>query len=67
MALKEDIQAAIAEITSAADNIAADLDRIAEQVSGGLTEAEATEVQGQLSALATKMRGLADRNPEPEA
>lgn len=64
MATKQQIQTVIDEITASAANISADLDRIAEQVSGGLTAIEADEVVGQLTTLSANLKTIADRNPE---
>jgi len=65
MATKQQIQQVIDEITASAANISADLDRIADQVSGGLTEAEADDVVSQLTNLSSTLKTLADKNPEP--
>lgn len=64
MPTKQEFQDAINEITSATDNIAADIDRLAQQAEGGLSAADATDFVNQLKAVGTKLREVADKNPE---
>jgi hypothetical protein len=65
MPTKQDFQNAIDEIKSAADNIAADIERLASQAEGGLSAEDATDFVSQLNETATKLRAVADKNPEP--
>jgi hypothetical protein len=64
MPTKEEFRAAIDEIKSAADNIAADIDRLAEQAEGGLSPADATAFVDELKAVGTSLRAVANKNPE---
>jgi uncharacterized protein YoxC len=80
MAKADDIQAQVATVRSGVaaiggslGNITADIERIKQQLSGGLTAAEAdaaiaelTSLQTQVNAVATAAANLAASNPEPE-
>lgn len=67
MATKQDFQQALADVTSALDNIAADITRLTDQLqNGGLTEAEEGEIFTQLRAVADRAKQIADTTPEPE-
>lgn len=61
----DEILAQVAGIDAATNNIAADLDRLAAQVAGGLTAAEADSVVAGLQVAADKLKAIADINPEP--
>lgn len=54
----------IAGINDSTNNIAADLDAIAGGITGGLTADEADSVIAQLNDAATKLRAVADINPD---
>lgn len=60
----DDIRAAIDEIKSAAENISADIDRLASQAEGGLTADEATAFVSELRDLGTTLRTVADKTPD---
>lgn len=60
----DDIRAAIDEIKDAAQNISADIDRLASQAEGGLTAEEATGFVEELRTVGTQLRAVADKNPE---
>lgn len=60
----DEIKADTALINENLTNLSADLDRIASQIEGGLTEAEATAVAADVKDLAARTKALADRNPE---
>lgn len=67
MATKQDFIDALAEVTSSLENIAADIQRLTDQLAtGGLTDAEEQEVFAQLRAVADRAKAIADTNPEPE-
>jgi predicted nucleic acid-binding Zn-ribbon protein len=59
------INAQLAGINDATNNIAADLERLADQIKGGLTAAEADTVVASLQVAADKLKAIADINPEP--
>lgn len=61
----DEILAQVSGINDATNNIAADLERLAEQITGGLTSAEADSVVAGLTAAADKLKAIADINPEP--
>lgn len=65
MPTKEEMRAAIDEIKSAADNIAADIERLANQAEGGLSAEDATAFVDELRTVGTQLRAVADKNPEP--
>lgn len=65
MATKEQFQQAFTEITASIDNIAADIQRLTEQLeTGNLTDAEETEIFNQLRAVADRAKAIADATPE---
>lgn len=73
-ALSERLAAAHTEISDSLTNLADDVRRLTEGMTptGGLTEAEATEVFSaleakatQIEAVAAQIRSLADQTPEP--
>lgn len=65
MATKEQFQQALADVTAALDNIAADITRLTDQLqTGGLTDAEETEIFDQLRAVADRAKVIADTTPE---
>lgn len=67
MATKTDFQQALADVTAALDNIAADITRLTDQLqNGGLTPAEETDIFDQLRAVADRAKTIADVTPEPE-
>lgn len=61
------INAQLSGINDATNNIAADLERLASQVAGGLTAEEADTVVTSLQTAADKLKAIADINPEPTA
>lgn len=58
------INAALSEINESTNNIAADLDRLAGQISGGLSAEEADSVVAQLKTTSDKLKEIAAKNPE---
>lgn len=58
------INAQLAGINDATNNIAADLERLAGQITGGLSSAEADAVVASLQVAADKLKAIADINPE---
>lgn len=65
MATREEFQAALAEVTTALDNISADITRLTDQLAnGGLTQAEQEEVYDQLRAVAERAKSIAAVTPE---
>jgi glutaredoxin 2 len=67
MASKQDFQQALADVTSALDNIAADITRLTDQLAqGGLSEADEQEVFNQLRAVADRAKTIADTTIDPE-
>lgn len=60
----DEILPILGEINEATNNIAADLDRLADQAEGGLTPEEATSVVTQLRSAADALKAVAARNPE---
>lgn len=65
MATKEQFQQALADVTAALDNIAADITRLTDQLqNGGLTPAEETDILDQLRAVADRAKTIADVTPE---
>lgn len=63
----DQILSLIAGINDSTNNIAADLQRIADGLAGGLTAEEATNVIEKLTAAATQLKAVADLNPETPA
>jgi len=55
----------LSAINESTNNIAADLDRLAEQITGGLTAAEADSVVNQLKTTSEQLKAIAAKNPEP--
>lgn len=67
MATKAEFQQALADVTSALDNIAADITRLTDQLqNGGLSDADETEVFNQLRAVADRAKTIADTTVDPE-
>lgn len=60
----DEILAQVSGINDATNNIAADLERLAGQISGGLSAAEADSVIADLKTAADKLKAIADINPE---
>jgi archaellum component FlaC len=58
------INSVLAEINESTNNIAADLDRLAGQISGGLTAAEADSVVAELKTTSDQLKAIAAKNPE---
>jgi len=58
------INSVLAEINDSTNNIAADLDRLAGQISGGLTAAEADSVVAELKTTSDQLKAIAAKNPE---
>lgn len=67
MSKLDDINALVSGINDSTNNIAADLERIAGTLVGGLTSAEADSVVAELQTAADKLKAVADINPEPTA
>jgi hypothetical protein len=66
MPTKAEFEQALAEVGTALDNIAADITRLTDQLSGGgLTDAEEQEIFTQLRAVADRAKAIADTTPEP--
>jgi methyl-accepting chemotaxis protein len=61
----DQIKEQLSGINDATNNIAADLERLAGQISGGLTAEEADSVVADLTATASKLKAIADINAEP--
>lgn len=67
MPTKAEFEAALQEVTSSLDNIAADITRLTDQLAnGGLTPDEEQEVFTQLRAVADRARAIADVTPETD-
>jgi glutaredoxin 2 len=67
MATKQEFQQALADVTSALENIAADITRLTDQLqNGGLSAADETEVFNQLRAVADRAKTIADTTVDPE-
>ena len=65
MALVDELKAELVKANDATNNIAADIVRLNERLAAGtLTEAEATEIRNELSALAVRLEGVAAVTPE---
>lgn len=64
-----DIQQAIARINDATNNIAADIVRLKERISTGLSQADVDAIQAQLQNAATALEAVANdpENPDPQA
>lgn len=64
---KLEFQQALADVTSALDNIAADITRLTDQLAtGGLSDADEQEVFTQLRAVADRAKSIADTTVDPE-
>lgn len=61
----DEIKEQLAGINDATNNIAADLDRLAGQISGGLSAEEADSVVADLKSTSDKLKAIAAINPEP--
>jgi hypothetical protein len=61
----DQIKEQLSGINDATNNIAADLERLAGQIAGGLSEAEADSVVAELKTTADKLKAIADINAEP--
>ena len=67
VATKQDFQQALADVTSALDNISADITRLTDQLAqGGLSEADEQEVFTQLRAVADRAKTISDTTIDPE-
>jgi ABC-type transporter Mla subunit MlaD len=67
MASKAEFQQALADVTSALDNIAADITRLTDQLAnGGLSDADEQEIFTQLRAVADRAKSIADTTIDPE-
>jgi len=67
MPTKAEFQQALADVTAALENIAADITRLTDQLSqGGLTDAEEQEIFTELRAVADRANSIAATTPEPE-
>jgi methyl-accepting chemotaxis protein len=58
------IKAELSAINESTNNIAADLDRLAGQISGGLTAEEADSVVADLKSTSEQLKAIAAKNPE---
>lgn len=58
------ILAELSVINESTNNIAADLDRLANQIAGGLTAEEADSVVTQLKTTSEQLKAIAAKNPE---
>jgi chromosome segregation ATPase len=58
------IKAELSAINESTNNIAADLDRLADQITGGLTAAEAESVVSELKSTSEQLKAIAAKNPE---
>lgn len=58
------IRAELSAINESTNNIAADLDRLANQISGGLTAEEADSVVAELKSTSDQLKAIAAKNPE---
>jgi methyl-accepting chemotaxis protein len=58
------IKAELSVINESTNNIAADLDRLAGQISGGLTAEEADSVVAELRTTSDQLKAIAAKNPE---
>ena len=60
----EEIQAQIEAIQAAADNIAADITKLTDTITGGLTAAEAEGVVSKLTGIAENLKAISEITPE---
>lgn len=68
MASITDFQQALADVSAALDNIAADITRLTDQLqTGGLTAEQEQSIFDQLRAVADRAKSVADITPEPLA
>lgn len=58
------IRAELSAINESTNNIAADLDRLAGQIAGGLTAEEADSVVAELRTTSDQLKAIAAKNPE---
>jgi methyl-accepting chemotaxis protein len=58
------IRAELSVINESTNNIAADLDRLAGQITGGLSAEEADSVVADLRATSEQLKAIAAKNPE---
>jgi hypothetical protein len=58
------IKAELSVINESTNNIAADLDRLAGQIAGGLTAEEADSVVAELKTTSDQLKAIAAKNPE---
>lgn len=59
-----DLKAALDAISAAADNIAADVTNLKNQIAVGMTPAQVAEVQAQADGLVSRLKGIADETPD---
>lgn len=65
MATKAEFQQALTEVTTALENISADITRLTDQLSqGGLSDADEQEVFSQLRSVADRAKQIADATLE---
>lgn len=62
MAKVDDLKAELVAANEATNEIASDLDALIARLAGGLSDAEATEVQGQITALKEKLQSVAAKH-----
>ena len=63
----DEIKAQLSDINDATNNIAADLDRLAGIINGGLSAEEADSVVADLKTTSEKLKAIAAINPEAPA
>lgn len=64
MSKADDLKAQIARIDAATDNIAADVRNLTAQITTALTDAQVTEIQTGLEAVAVKLEATAAETPD---
>ena len=64
-----ELKAALKKIDTATDNIAADIQRLKEKVTTGMSDADVAEVQADADRIASRLEGIAadPDNPDPAA
>jgi hypothetical protein len=60
----DEINEVMSEINESTNNIAADLDRLADQAEGGLSAEEATSHVANLRSTSQQLKAIASKNPE---
>lgn len=65
--IKQQLDALKAQISEGLENIAGDITRLSESLTGGLSEDEAEDVKAGFQAIADRVKSIADVTPEPVA